>query len=288
MKNFQRFRQSARRNPAPILGGILVLLFLLTAIFASQLAPYDPSQRVGIPYEKPCAEHLLGTNDIGQDILSEMIVGTRVSMGIGLAAALLSTAIGGFWGLTAGYRGGIPDKILTAVMDVVMSLPGLPLTLVLVAFLGGSALNMVFIICLTSWVGTARVVRARAIQLREEPFVKIEQAMGASTARIVCVHLLPNVTDILLTRFALSVGSSMMTESSLSFLGLGSYGAKSWGNVLRYAFYRGGLLRGFYWWYLPPILCISLCMLGFMLLTRTGNNRENYRPRKRRRSHAGA
>ena len=105
--------------------------------------------------------------------------------------------------------------------------------------------------------------------------------MGAGTCRIMAVHLLPNVSDILLTRFALSVGSAMMTESSLSFLGLGSYGEKSWGNVLHYAFYRGGFLRGFYWWYLPPILCISLCMLGFVLLTQRGQNREGFGKRKK-------
>lgn len=276
-----------RRNPLVALGIVIILFFGMAALFADQLAPYDPTERVAAPYVGPCAEHPLGTNDIGQDILSEMIWGTRVSLSIGIAAALISTAVGAALGLLAGYLRGWVDQVLTALIDIMMSLPGLPLTLVLVAFFGGSMGNMIFVICLTAWVGTARVVRARVIQLREEPFIKIEEAMGAGACRIMAVHLLPNVSDILLTRFALAVGSAMMTESSLSFLGLGSYGEKSWGNVLHYAFYRGGLLRGFYWWYLPPILCISLCMLGFMLLTQRGHNREGFgRERKGKARHA--
>lgn len=265
-----------RRNPLVLAGVVIILTFGVVALFASHMAPYDPTERVAVPYVRPCMEHLLGTNDIGQDILSEMIWGTRVSLTIGIVAALISTVVGALLGLLAGYLRGWVDQVLTALIDVMMSLPGLPLTLVLVAFFGGGMGNMIFVICLTAWVGTARVVRARVIQLREEPFIKIEQAMGAGAFRVMAVHLLPNVSDILLTRFALSVGSAMMTESSLSFLGLGSYGEKSWGNVLHYAFYRGGLLRGFYWWYLPPILCISLCMLGFMLLTQQGHNREGF------------
>ncbi|HML45528.1 MAG TPA: ABC transporter permease [Clostridia bacterium] len=164
-----------------------------------------------------------------------------------------------------------------------MAMPSLPLTLVLVAYLGGSMANMIFVICCTAWVGTARVIRARTMQLREAPFVMIARALGASHARIMLAHLLPNVADILLTRFALSVGSAMMTESGLSFLGLGSYGQKSWGNVLHFAFYRGGLMRNFYWWYLPPIICISACMLGFILLGQRGSRREGFaRPGKER------
>lgn len=280
-------RQKLRRSPAVIAGAVILLIFGFVAVFARQIAPYDPAQRVAAPYVRPCAQHLLGTNDIGQDILSEMILGTRVSLTIGIAAALISTVVGAFLGILAGYLRGAADYIITAVIDVMMSLPGLPLTLVLAAYFGGGMGNMIFVICLTSWVGTARIVRSRVLQLREEPYIKIEQAMGAGVGRIMAVHLLPDVADILLTRFALSVGGAIMTESSLSFLGLGSYGEKSWGNVLHYAFYRGGLLRGFYWWYLPPIVCISLCMLSFMLLTQKGQNREGFGKRKKEVRHAG-
>ena len=282
----KRIREKIKRSPMAITGAVILLIFAIIAIFARQLAPYDPSERVAAPYVRPCAEHPLGTNDIGQDILSEMILGTRVSLTIGVTAALISTVVGAFAGILAGYLQGVTDRIITAIIDVMMSLPGLPLTLVLAAYFGGSMANMIFVICLTSWVGTARIVRARVMQLREEPYIKIEQTMGAGVGRIMTMHLLPNVSDILLSRFAMAVGSAIMTESSLSFLGLGSYGEKSWGNVLHYAFYRGGLLRGFYWWYLPPILCISLCMLCFVLLTQSGQNRQGFGKRKEEAHHA--
>ena len=282
----ERIREKIKRSPMVITGAVILLVFAIIAIFARQLAPYDPSERVAAPYVHPCAEHPLGTNDIGQDILSEMILGTRVSLTIGITAALISTVVGAFAGILAGYLQGVTDRIITAIIDVMMSLPGLPLTLVLAAYFGGSMANMIFVICLTSWVGTARIVRARVMQLREEPYIKIEQTMGAGVGRIMTMHLLPNVSDILLSRFAMAVGSAIMTESSLSFLGLGSYGEKSWGNVLHYAFYRGGLLRGFYWWYLPPILCISLCMLCFVLLTQSGQNRQGFGKRKKEAHHA--
>lgn len=270
-----------KRNPALLLGlGILILLAGI-AFLAPWIAPYEPDTRCDLPYLKPSEAHFLGTNDIGQDIFSEMVWGTRVSLGIGAAAAVCSTGAGAFLGILAGYLGGRVDRVIRAVMDVMMALPELPLTMVLVAFLGGSTQNMIFIISATSWAGMARVIRSRAQQLREEPFVKIELALGASKLRIMLLHMIPNMADMIVTRFALSVGSAMTTESSLSFLGLGNYGQKSWGNVLHYAFYNGGLMRGFYWWYLPPVICISLSMLCFMLIARRGEKREGYSRRNR-------
>ena len=271
-----------KRNPEIIIGILILSIFLLIALFAPWIAPFLPNKRSGIPYMKPSLEHFLGTNDIGQDIFSEMVYGTRVSVPIGISAALCSTAVGTVLGIISGYLGGLTDKIISAVINVMMALPGLPLTLVMVAYFGGSIKNMIFIISLTSWVSTARIVRSKAQQLREESFVKIESVLGAGKIRIMILHLLPNIMDIILTKFALAVGSAMTTESSLSFLGLGNYGQKSWGNVLHYAFYNGGLLRGFYWWYLPPILCISLSMMSFMLITKRGQSREGILIQKRR------
>lgn len=274
MKKRQIWLTELKRNPAVAAGLTFLLVFAAVALLAPLLAPYAPDKRCDIPYLRPSVQHLLGTNDIGQDIFSEMVYGTRVSLTIGVIAALCSTAAGSLFGLMGGYLGGTADRLVCAAVNVMMALPGLPLTLVLVAFLGGSMRNMIFIICFTSWAGTARIVRSRVQQLKEAPFIKIESALGAGKMRIMLYHLLPNVMDIILTRFALSVGSAMTTESSLSFLGLGSYGQKSWGNVLHYAFYNGGLLRGFYWWYLPPVVCISLCMMSFMLITGKGRARE--------------
>ena len=152
MRTRRLFWRKIKRNPMVTAGAIIILAFGLTAVFARVLAPYDPAERVAAPYVRPCAEHLLGTNDIGQDILSEMILGTRVSLTIGIAAALISTVVGAFFGILAGYLGGLADQAVTALTDVMMSLPGLPLTLVLAAYFGGGMGNMIFVICLTSWV----------------------------------------------------------------------------------------------------------------------------------------
>lgn len=248
-----------------VIGGLILSALFLTALLAPVLAPHDPYQ-LGIPYLPPSAEHPLGTNDIGQDILSELIYGTRISLLIGLVSAGAVTLAGTLLGVLAGYLGGWTDRIISQITNVAMALPDLPLTIVLVAFLNASVWNIILAICITAWTSTARIIRARVLQLRELPFIRIEQTMGAKAPYIMFRHILPNLGDIVFHRGVLSVGSAMLTEASLSFLGLGVIGQKSWGGILHYAFFRSGVINGAYWWYLPPILCISLSVLGFLLL----------------------
>ncbi len=151
-----------------------------------------------------------------------------------------------------------------------MAIPSLPVTIVLVAYLDASIWNIIIAICITSWTATARIVRSKALELKEMPYVKIEKTLGAGTPRIILRHILPNLSDIVLTRTVLSISNAMLTEASLSFLGLGVLGQKSWGGILYYAYFRNGIINRYYWWYLPPMICISLSVLGFMLV---GNRR---------------
>ena len=252
-------------NAAMIWGAVIVGILVFVALFAPVLAPYDPF-KLGIPYIKPCAEHPLGTNDVGQDLLSELIYGTRVSMFIGIFTALIVTVLAALLALVAGYYKGWVDRIVTALTNVTMGLPSLALTVLLTAYLSPGNLSMIIAISLTAWTGTSRILRSRVVQLCEMPFVKIEKAIGMNDFVIMVKHILPNLKDIILSRAALSVSSAIMMESSLSFLGLGSYKEKSWGLILHYAFYQRGVIRGYYWWYLPPIICTALAALGFMLL----------------------
>ena len=226
-------------NLSLVVGGGIVLFFVLVALLAPLLAPCDP-HAMGIPYLRPSGEHLLGTNDVGQDIFSELIYGTRVSMLIGFFTAFIVTILATGLALLAGYYGGWVDRVVTALTNITMALPNLALTVLLVAYLNPGKLSVIIAISLTAWTGTTRILRARVTQLCQLPFVKIEKA--------------------------LAVSSSMMSEAGLSFLGLGDYGEKSWGSILHYAFYQNGVIRGYYWWYLPPILCTSLAVLGCMLL----------------------
>ena len=252
-------------NGAMKCGAGIVGFFLLVALFAKQIAPYDPAQ-MGVPSIKPCAEHLLGTNDVGQDIFSELIFGTRVSLLIGVFTAMVVTVFATMLALISGYYKGIPDKLITALTNITMGLPSLALTVLLVAYLNPGKTSIIISISLTAWTGTSRILRSRIIQLAEMPFIKIEKAIGMNDFVIMTKHLLPNLKDIILSRAALAVSSAMMTEAGLSFLGLGDLGSKSWGSILHYAFYQNGVVRGYYWWYLPPILCTSLAVTGFMLL----------------------
>ena len=247
------------------LGLAILLFFLVMALFAPRLSPCDPYD-FGRPYLKPSPEHLLGTNDVGQDILSEIIYGSRVSLSIGLVSALVVTVIGASVGMISGYYGGRCDSILMKITSIAMAIPSLPMTIVLVAYLDASIWNLIIAICITAWTSTARIVRSRVISLKEQPFIKIEKTLGGKTGYILFRHILPNLSDIVFTRGILSVSSAMLTEASLSFLGLGVLGQKSWGGTLHYAYIRNGLLNNYYWWYLPPILCISLSVMGFMLV----------------------
>lgn len=249
----------------------LLIFFLVVAIFAPLLAPYNPSELIGEPYQRPNKNHWLGTNDIGQDILSELIYGTRTSLIIGISCSVIITGVGTLFGILSGFLSKSVDNIIGGLINLAMVVPDLPLTIVLLAYLGGNLATFILCMCITAWAGTARIVRARTLQIKELAYISIERTMGAGKAYIMFFHILPNTINMILVRAALSVGGAMMTEASLSFFGIGSFGQKSWGKILHYAFFRSGVMAGYWWWYLPPIVCISLCVMGFML---AGNNFE--------------
>lgn len=260
------------RNPALVAGIGIIAFFTFVASFAPLISPHSP-YKLGIPYQRPSAQHWLGTNDVGQDILSELIHGTRVSLFIGFAAALIVTGVGTVLALCAGYFGGGLDVAITAVTNIAMALPALPLTVLLIAYLSGGKWSLILAMSITAWTGTSRILRTRVQQVCQMTFVSAERSLGVRSPVILFKHILPNITDIILMRGALSIASAMLTEAGLSFLGLGTYGEKSWGNILHYAFFRNSILRRQYWWYLPPMLCISLAVLGFMLVGYYGRKR---------------
>ena len=254
-----------KRNMGFYIGLIILICFAVIAILAPVISPYNPYD-LGDPYLKPSSEHILGTNDVGQDILSELLYGTRVSLSVGVVSAAVVTVVGCFVGISSGYYGGLYDSIVMRITSVIMAIPSLPITIVLVAYLDASLWNIIIVICLTAWTSTARIVRAKVMTLREMPFIKSEKALGAGTAYIMVKHIIPNLSEIVFIRAVLAIAGAMLTEASLSFLGLGVIGQKSWGGILHYAYYRNGILNNYYWWYLPPIICISLSVLAFLLL----------------------
>lgn len=246
--------------------GVLILLFFLTvALFAGFLSPHELKTSYQ-PYLPISRQHLLGTNDMGYDIFTELLHSARISLGVGIAAALISVVVGTTAGLLAGYYKGVLSEVVVGIIDIFLLVPFLPLVVMLAAYLGASFWNIVLVIGLLGWCSTARVVRARAMQLRSMPFVESLKSLGIPDTRIIVCHVLPNASEVIAAKFVLSVAGAMLSEASLSFLGLGDPAMISWGMMIHYAFKRGGFVNGMWHWYLPPGLCIAMCAMGFVLL----------------------
>jgi len=261
----RRFRLTSS-TVAAFIGGSLILILVFTAIFADQLSPYDPTERVGKPFEAPSAAHRLGTNDIGQDIFSELIYGTRVSLTVGFATALFAIIIGTTVGVLAGYYRRV-DSFLMRVVDIILVIPFLPLLILLAAYLGRSMFNTVVIIGLLIWAGSARVIRSQVMTLSKQEYVLAARAVGATDRHIIFRHILPQVTLLAIGQFVLVVSTAILLESALSFLGLGDPIQKSWGTVLYWAQVRGAFLTpAWSWWVMPPGLLIVAAALGFALI----------------------
>lgn len=248
-----------------IIGLVIFSSFLLAAIFSSFLSPCDPWDRFE-PYLPPGQDHILGTNDLGQDILSELIYGSRVSLIVGFGAALLSTIIGSTIGLLSGYFKGLVDEILMGFTDIFLMIPQIPLIIVLAAFLRPSFWLIALLMGSLWWTSTARVVRSKALQIREMGYVQSKRSLGFSHLNIIVSDVLPNLSQVVMPKFLLSIASAMIAESSISFLGLGDPSMKSWGMMINFAFSRGGFINGYWWWYMAPGLCITIFVLSIVLL----------------------
>ncbi len=258
--------QHVRKNRLALLGVTLFATFALAALFAPVLMPHDPWQHFQ-PFMEPTRLHLLGTDDVGRDVFSELIIGTRVSLSVGILAGLLAVSLGTLVGLLSGFRRGALDELLMGLTDVVLVIPALPLVILVSVYLGPGMWHTVLVIGLVFWPSTARVIRSQALSIRQSGYVESARALGAGDVWIMRRHVLPNVLPLILAKFVLTVAAAMLMEASLSFLGLGDPTAKSWGMMLHYAFARGGFIREMWWWYLPPGFCIGLCILALTLIS---------------------
>jgi peptide/nickel transport system permease protein len=257
------------------LGLGLLALFVVAGLCAPLLAPYDPYEFSGQPLERPGPAHRLGTNDVGQDILSELIYGARISLVVALGAAAGTVAVGVLVGGVAGYVGGWLDGLLMRVVDVLMTLPRLPLLILLASFLGAGLPQTVGIISLLFWPATARVIRAQVQALRRRGYIRMAQGFGGGTGYVLGRHILPEIGPLIASGLVTAAGRAVTMEAGLAFLGLGNPSAKSWGLMTRFALNLPGLLLTdrWLWWLLPPGLCITLLILA---LTFTGMGLEEY------------
>jgi len=247
------------------LGLLSVGLMSAGAVLAPWLAPYDPNLiDVDALLLPPSASHLMGTDALGRDVFSRILFGGRVSLWVGFVAVGLATAIGLVLGLVSGYFGRLVDEIIMRGVDVMLCFPSFFLILAVIAFLEPSLTNIMVVIGLTGWMGVARLVRAETLTLRQRDFVLAARAAGAGTGRILFRHILPNALAPVLVSATLGVAGAILTESSLSFLGLGVQPPDaSWGNMLL----EGKEVLGIAWWLsVFPGLAILLTVLGYNLL----------------------
>jgi peptide/nickel transport system permease protein len=266
-KGFLRFVDTFKGNKMGVLGFYIIVFFLLVALFGPLVYDYDPqSFGMGGLIEPPTKGFPLGTDDMGRDILGALIYGAKVSLMIGVFATLISVGIGTFIGVVSGFAGGKTDSILMRFTDGFMVLPKLPLIMILAAFLGSSTRNIIIVLGLTSWTGTARLVRSQTLSIKERPFIERAISVGAGRGYIMIKHILPNVFPLVFSNTILVTATAILTETTLSFLGLGNPMIPSWGQILRGAFTSGAVSLGAWWFYLPAGLCVIFLVLGFTFL----------------------
>lgn len=263
-------------------GLLLVLAFIVVALIAPWVAPYDPRALVDRPFLPPMEGHPLGTDQVGRDIYSQLLLGSRISLMVGLLASAFSVAIGTAIGLLSGYFRGPLDSILMRITDLFITLPSIPLMLILAALLGRSVWNIIFVIAITGWTGTARMVRAQTLSIKERPYVEAARSVGARDSQIMFRHILPNIIPLIFANAIVGIVNAILSESGLSFLGLGDPTKPSWGLILRYANEVGAMATGRLWFIIPPGICIMLIAIGFAFSSYSLDHILNPRLRERR------
>ena len=253
-----------RVNHAALLGLILILLIVLMAAFAPFIARVDPNKINLTDMRKPpSAAHWFGTDDMGRDVFARVVYGSRTSLLIGFVPSLISLILGTALGLAAGYVGGKLDDLIMRLADVVLAFPSLLLAMVVMYTLGSSILNMFIALSIINWAGTARVVRAQTLSIKQTEFVEAARSMGVSRLSIVFRHILPNCLPNLIVLFTLDIPGAIMWESSMSFLGVGDPNAASWGLMVsqgkRYAYMCP-------WLILAPGIAILVTVMAFNFL----------------------
>lgn len=247
-------------------GLAVIALTVLVAIFGGMIAPYDPNASSLEVMKPPSLDHWMGTTESGSDVFSQLLVGTRVSVIVGFAAAFISAVLGSAVGIFSGYFGGWTDRILDAFENWFLVIPALPLMIVLARILSPSLTVLVAVIGLTSWAGTGRIVRAQVMTLRERAFVERARALGAGDFYIIKTHVLPNTLPLIFANTVLIIAVAILSEAALSFLGLGDPSRISWGSMLENAFGSGAPSAGAWWYVIPPGLCLTILVLAVSLV----------------------
>ena len=256
------------KNRLGMIGLVILIFFILMAALADILVPAErlsPASAEGVPLAPPTTGYPLGTDELGRSVLDLVIQGSQISLLVGFLATVISMLIGSLVGIVAGFFERWIGLVLMRLTDWFLVIPFLPLAIVLASLLGSSLWIIAFVIGITTWPGTARVVRAQVLTLKERPYIERARALGATNWHLITRHILPNVFPLIFANTVLVVAIAILTETTLSFLGLGDPLSISWGTMLEFAFEEGSISLGAWWYLIPPGVAIVLVVLGFTM-----------------------
>jgi peptide/nickel transport system permease protein len=258
-----------RSHKAGMVGLVVLIVFIVFALLAPVLS--DPAGLKAINtthnpvWASPREFHPLGTDNLGRSVGAQLIWGSRISLFVGLAATVLTMLIGSVVGIAAGFFGGRTEGFLMRITEWFLVIPFLPFAIVLASVLSRSLFNIILVIAITSWPFTARIIRAQVLSVKQRGYVDRSRALGAGRWHLTSRHIVPNVAPLILANTTLTVPIAILTETTLSFLGLGDPTRVSWGRMLEDAFQSGAIGEGAWWYYVPPGVAILLVVLAFTL-----------------------
>lgn len=264
--------RAAMATPPAIIGLVVIGLFLVTALFSRFLQPYSTSTPSCAVFAAPSAQHWLGCDDGGIDMLSLVLQGGQVSMFVGFTAAVIAIVTGAIFGVLSGYFGGWVDTVLMRITDYFLVIPQIVLMIVVAAVWGPSLSHVILVIGFLMWTSTARVVRAQVKSLRERVYVRRAASIGAGHTRIILTHILPQLGPLLIANTVLAITVAIFNETALAFLGLSDPTAVTWGTIMEHAFQRGAVSIGAWWAIVPAGLCVAALIVGCYLV---GNSIED-------------
>lgn len=265
-KSVKSFWIDFRKRKSALFGFGVIIVFILISVFPQLFTTYDPSEIFTRPLQPPSLAHLLGTDDMGRDMWTQLIYGARTSMIVGFVASFLSFLIGLVVGMVSGFKGGIVDAILMRVTDFFLSIPSLPLMVVIAFVLKPNLWNVILAITIVVWTSPVRVIRSQVLSLKERLYITRARVLGDSNTRILVRYITPSVLPIGFATMVLAMGWAIPSEAFLSWLGLGDTTHVSWGMILYYAFVRGSFSAGAWWNFVPPGLMLLIVVTAFTMV----------------------
>ena len=282
----RRFIRAVLGNKKAAAGALILLMMIFVAAFPGLIAPYDPQAPIFKPDLGPSSAHLLGTTNLGQDVFSQLIWSTRLTLIVTLVVSVIATFLSMIVGVTSAYAGGLTDRVLTVITDVFLILPVLPLLILLAAYLPPGVTSLIIVLCITSWAFQARQLRSQGLSIRNRDFLVAARVRGERPLYIILVEIVPTMTSLLAASFLALAVYIVGFAASLQFLGLGNSGELMWGTMLYNAQQSAALEAGNAWWALAPGAAVALLGAGFALLNYAFDEIGNpaLRPVKRRRA----